>query len=300
MKTKIALGSWNYIFGPYADKPISIEKTLEKLSTSGYDGVELCGFKPHIHPTLYPSKESREDLKALLESRRLGVSGGAPDFTAVPPVSAPAEDYKKVFRELATLAGDLGMPKLRVDTVSAPDIVQGAERKEVFKKLADLWRECAKMAADAGVMLAWEFEPGFLFNKPSEILGLISQVNHDNFTALFDSSHAQMCAVVGARQYGEKETLPGGVLEFIQKLAGKIGHMHLIDSDNTLHGDETSRHAPFGDGVLNFDEIVPALLKAGYDDQWWVVDLCFEPNAWELTDDSKRFMDQLRDKYGAN
>ena len=44
MKTEIALGSWNYIFGPYADKPISIEKTLEKLSTAGYDGVELCGF----------------------------------------------------------------------------------------------------------------------------------------------------------------------------------------------------------------------------------------------------------------
>jgi len=50
--------------------------------------------------------------------------------------------------------------------------------------------------------------------------------------------------------------------------------------------------------VLDFDELIPAVLKAGYQDAWWVVDLCFEPNAWELTDQSKKFMDGLRSKYG--
>ena len=300
MKTKIALGSWNYIFGPYADKPISLEDALKKLSSSGYDGVELCGFKPHVHPDLYPTKESREKLKSLLAENGLGTSGFAPDFMAVPPASAPAADYKKAYGQALALAKDLGMPKLRVDTVSEPNAVEGAERKEVLKKIADVWRECARMSADAGVVMTWEFEPGFLFNKPSEILELISAVNHENFTALFDTSHAQMCAVVGSRQYGRKETLPGGVLELIEKLAGKIGHLHLIDSDNQLHDEMTSRHAPFGDGVLNFDSIMPAVLKAGYRDGWWVVDLCFEPNAWDLTDDSKIFMDQLRSKYGEN
>ena len=300
MKTRIALGSWNYIFGPYGERPISIEETVERLSAAGYDGVELCGFKPHIHPDLYPTPESREGLKELLKKNGLGTSGFAPDFMAVPPGTAAAEDYKKVFRQVLDLARDIGMPKLRVDTVSAPDSLQGAERQAVLKKIANVWRECAQMAADAGVILTWEFEPGFIFNKPSEILALISAVNHENFTALFDTSHAQMCAVVGARQVGEKETLKGGVLEFIEKLAGKIGHLHLIDSDNTLHDDETSRHAPFGTGVVNFDEVMPAVLKAGYQDAWWVVDLCFEPNAWELTDQSKKFMDGLRSKYGQN
>ena len=298
MKTKIALGSWNYIFGPYGERPISIEETVERLSAAGYDGVELCGFKPHIHPDLYSTSESREKLKGLLSGNGLMPSGYAPDFTVVPPATSTAEDYKRVFRQVLDLGSDIGMPKLRVDTVSPPDFLQGVEYEEALNKIASVWRECAQMAADSGVVLAWEFEPGFILNKPSEIIELISTVNHENFTALFDTSHAQMCAVVGARQVGKKETLKGGVLEFIEKLAGKIGHLHLIDSDNTLHDDETSRHAPFGSGVLDFDELIPAVLKAGYQDAWWVVDLCFEPNAWELTDQSKKFMDGLRSKYG--
>ena len=174
MKTKIALGSWNYIFGPYADRPISLEEALKKLSSSGYDGVELCGFKPHVHPDLYPTKEIREKLKSLLAKNSLGTSGFAPDFMAVPPASAPAADYKKAYGQALALAKDLGMPKLRVDTVSEPDTVEGAERKEVLKKIADVWRECARMSADAGVVMTWEFEPGFLFNR--ENIGIAFQI----------------------------------------------------------------------------------------------------------------------------
>ena len=50
----------------------------------------------------------------------------------------------------------------------------------------------------------------------------------------------------GARQPGKKEVLPGGCLELARRLRGKINHIHLIDSDGTLHGEETSSHAPFG------------------------------------------------------
>lgn len=125
MKTKIALGSWNYIFGPYGERPISIEETVERLSAAGYDGVELCGFKPHIHPDLYSTPETREKLKELLSRNGLMTSGYAPDFTAVPPATSTAEDYKRVFRQVLDLGSDIGMPKLRVDTVSPPDSLQG-------------------------------------------------------------------------------------------------------------------------------------------------------------------------------
>ena len=44
----------------------------------------------------------------------------------------------------------------------------------------------------------------------------------------------------------------------IERLSGRINHIHLIDSDNTCHkdaagNDETSTHAPFGDGVVDFE-----------------------------------------------
>jgi hypothetical protein len=60
---------------------------------------------------------------------------------------------------------------------------------------------------------------------------------------------------------------PGGELELLQKLKGKITHIHLIDSDGSLNEHNTSTHNPFGTGHLNFDELIPALQKAGVQHQ---------------------------------
>ena len=108
-----------------------------------------------------------------------------------------------------------------------------------------------------------------------------------------------MCAVVGANQIGAKETLPGGDLELLQKLKGKITHVHLIDSDGSLNEHNTSTHNPFGTGKLNFDKLIPELLTCGVPNDWWCVDLCFWPNAWDVTAESKRFLDKLRKKFAA-
>jgi len=123
-------------------------------------------------------------------------------------------------------------------------------------------------------------------------------VDHPNFKVMFDTCHAYMCAVVGARQYGEKETLKGGVVEFARMLKGKIGHIHLIDSDGTLHDNETSTHRPFGEGYINFDEVIPAIVEeAGYHGEWWTIDLCFWPQAWEVTENALKFLRPYAQKY---
>jgi hypothetical protein len=44
---------------------------------------------------------------------------------------------------------------------------------------------------------------------------------------------------------------------------------------------------------------MPALNGAGIPNDWWVVDLCFWPNAWEVTAESKLFLDKLRNKYAS-
>src|SRR5207245_8476935 len=131
-----------------------------------------------------------------------------------------------------------------------------------------------------------EFEPGFPINKPSEILALVKAVRDDrhnaNFGVLFDTCHAYMCATVGANQIGDKETLPGGELELLQKLKGKITHIHLIDSDGTLNEHNTSTHNPFGTRKVNFDKLMPELLQAGVPNDWWCVDLCFWSSARDV------------------
>jgi len=300
MTKKIAIGSWAYCFGPYQDHPVPLDETIRKLHELGFDGIELCGFPPHATPEAYPSKEDRAKLKDMIQSAGLGIAGYAANFMSVPPAVTPLAEYENAFRTNVELCADIGCPKIRVDTVSGPFFVEEGhiDYDTAWRNVAAAWRSGAQIAEDAGILLVWEFEPGFLFNKPSEVVKMIDGVNHPNFTILYDACHAHMCSVVAARQPGEKETLPGGAVEFARMLKGKIGHIHLIDSDETLHDNETSTHRPFGEGVLNFDEIVPAILEAGYDGEWWSVDLCFWPEAWEVTAAAKKFVDELVAKYG--
>ncbi|NLF28959.1 MAG: sugar phosphate isomerase/epimerase, partial [Clostridiales bacterium] len=66
----------------------------------------------------------------------------------------------------------------------------------------------------------------------------------------------------------------------------------------TLNETGTSTHAPFGDGYINFDEVIPALLNVGeYKCDWWAIDLCEWPNAWEVAEDCFKFVDALNKKY---
>ena len=102
----------------------------------------------------------------------------------------------------------------------------------------------------------------------------------------------------GARQPGEKEILEGGVVELARKLRGRINHVHLIDSDGTLHNDETSTHAPFNEGKIDFDELMPELAKNDMGHDWWTIDLCFWPDAWPVTEKCKQAVDELNKKYG--
>ncbi|MCK5556876.1 MAG: TIM barrel protein, partial [Candidatus Hydrogenedentes bacterium] len=186
------------------------------------------------------------------------------------------------------------------DTVQPPTIFDEVGEEDARQRVVSTWRRCAQETADKGMYVTWEFEPGFAFNKPSDILRIVEEVNEDNFGVLFDTCHAHMVAAVGARQPGEIETLPGGALELAQKLRGKINHLHLIDSDGTLHNEETSTHAPFGEGLLDFDELIPELNACGVPHDWWTIDLCFCEYAWDATEKCKAVIDELNKKFNVN
>jgi sugar phosphate isomerase/epimerase len=164
-----------------------------------------------------------------------------------------------------------------VDTVSPPVPLSPEEYEARFARLAGTWHAAAEHAAQVGVRMVWEFEPGFWLNKPSEVVRLVEAVDHDSFKLLFDTSHAYMGAVVGSRQTGDRETLRGGVAEYGRMLGDKIGHLHLIDSDGSLHDNETSTHAAFGEGNIDFVPALRAIKPVVGQLEWWCVDFCFNP-----------------------
>ena len=296
---RISIGSWAYAIGPYEENPVPWDEVTSKLKALGFDGVELGGFSIHPSPETHPAKEDRDKLLADLEAVGLAFSGFVPNLWGENLIDTEdPSPYIDAFREGLQFASDLGIKGVRVDCVQPPTILDEMDEDTARQRVVSTWQRCSDEAADKGCYVTWEFEPGFAFNKPSQILRIVEEVNRDNFGVEFDTCHAEMVAGKGARQPGEKETLPGGCLEMAQKLRGKINHIHLIDSDGTLHNDETSSHPPFGDGYLNFDEILPELNRNKLRHDWWTIDLCFWPDAWTVTERCKKSLDELNAKYG--
>ncbi len=296
---RISIGTWAYTIGPYAANPVPFDEVLERLAAIGFDGLDLGSFAPHPTPESCPKKADRHELRRRLADQGLAFAAIAPDLWSQELITADSNArYLDCFRNNLQFAADLRIDCFRIDTVQPPTIFDTIPELIAREQVVRTWRIAAQDAADLGIRVVWEFEPGFAFNKPSDITGILAEVDHPNFTALFDTCHAHMCAAVGARQPGERETLPGGALELAQQLRGKIGHIHLIDSDGTLHDDETSTHAPFGDGILDFGALLTELQHSGCPSDWWTIDLCFWPDAWAVTERCKAYVDRLNVQYG--
>jgi sugar phosphate isomerase/epimerase len=290
---KISFGSWAFSFGPYADHPVPFDTVARRVAEAGYDGIEVCGFPPHVTLDQYPDKRSRRRVTSLLEDLNLGISCYSSDLTTVNPViPGRKQKYLELFRRNVEFCADLLCPAIRVDPVTAPGSIPDDDYNDAINRLAEIWHDAAVIAEDAGIRVLWEFEPGFAFNKPSEVLHIHDKVDHWNFKLIFDTAHSYMTSVVGARHQHGKETVPGGVCRLLDMLHPRIGHVHLTDSDGTLHGDETSTHSPLGHGLLDFDVIAPQLLTL-QDVDWWCVDLSFCPGAWELLEPSLEFARKL-------
>lgn len=315
MSRRTSIGSWAFTIGPYAKNPIDFDTVCDRLKELGFDGVELGAFPPHPNPGnpngpdqdwpgAMPEKAQRAELKAKMAQKGLGFSGIAANLWGEKLINTgdPGK-YIEEFRKNSEFARDLGIEGVRVDCVQPPTIHREVEYQTAMNRVVKAWRECCAIADGNGQYVTWEFEPGFAFNKPTDIVRIHDAVDKLNFGLQYDTCHGQMVGVNGTRQEGEKETFANQI-QFIRMLSGRINHIHLIDSDNTCHkdeagNDETSAHPPFGMGVLNFDEILPELLLASrLPHDWWTIDLCFWPDAWTATAQCKKAVDGLIAKYG--
>lgn len=277
MQPRISFGSWAFSFGPFAAAPWSFDRLCRYAAEAGYDGVEINGFRPHAYFRDFTSDSDYRELRSLRDDLGLSYSGYAPDFNDVPPALVDDVRYLDAIDGALRFCDRLDIQILRVDTISAPDPLGEDEYEERFARLANTWHHAAERAERASVALVWEFEPGFWLNRPSEVLRLLDAVDHRNFKVLFDTSHAYTGVVAGGRQGARPELLAGGVEEYARLLAPHLGHLHLIDSDGSLHDGETSEHLPFGTGRVDFPNVLRALGPRVDELPWWTVDFCFCP-----------------------
>ena len=297
MTGKISVGTSAFAIGAYKNDPIPFDDVLKRLADIGYDGIELFGARPYGHPDQFPAKADRKALKAKIEDAGLEISNYGADFWGISlgASEADAAKYEDAFKRNLEFCLDMGADSIRID--SAVGTWPPGDRTAIWNRYVRVWKNCSDLAAKSSVDLYWEFEPGFIINKPGDVARLTDEVGKPNFKLMFDTCHAQMSGVQAARQDPPPETV-ANVEELVRKMGSRIGTVHLIDSDNTLHHDETSTHAPFGEGVLDFDSIIEAIKKVGYTGPWWTIDLCFWPKAWDIADSSYRYVDDLLKRHG--
>ena len=215
---------------------------------------------------------------------------------------ADAEDggksYLASFQRHLDMASDLGVKTFRVDAVQPPAVLDKLEKERARANVVETWQTAAARCNERGLTLVWEFEPGFIFNRPSDIAQIVDDVGRANFGLLFDTCHAHMVAAYGAKQTGGPvEILPGGALELARRLRGKIKAIHIGGSDGTLYKDHTSNHVPLGEGQLDLGPLIEELSDNGaLDDDWWSIDLCFWPDAWNVSASCLKYLREFDSK----
>lgn len=306
MEAKISRGSWCLAFG--MDPVPSLEQVVDVLSAFGYDGIELAGFFDHATIEKYPDAASRKELVAWLSSKNLEIAGYAPgpygDFGRLPWATGGDDvvaDYEKFFEDHLQFCVDCGITAMRVDPGDFGPMAHDVDYDKTWDRVASMFRKHAERGAEVGVTMLWELESGQLFVKPSEAVKLLEDVGHDNLQLMFDVGHVEACCVIAHNQVQPQERLEGGQVEFVKMMAGKIGHMHVCDTDSNTWHNAFGTHLGIGKGIVDFDALIPAVVDSGYTSKWWSVDaIPMTAETWADTWTDRMTLDALLDKHVRN
>jgi sugar phosphate isomerase/epimerase len=306
VEAKISRGSWCLAFG--MDPIPSLEQVVDVLSAFGYDGIELAGFFDHATVEKYPDAASRKKLVDWISSKNLEIAGYAPgpygDFGRLPWATGSEDvlaEYGRFFEDHLQFCVDCGITGMRVNPGDFGPMPRDVDYDKTWDRVVTTFRGHAERGAEVGVTMLYELESGQLFVKPSEALKLIEEVGHDNLQLMFDVGHVEACCVIAHNQVQPQERLAGGQVEFAKMMAGKIGHMHVCDTDSNTWHNAFGTHLGIGKGIVDFDALIPAIVDGGYTSKWWSVDaIPMSSETWADTWSDRFALDALLDKHVRN
>jgi sugar phosphate isomerase/epimerase len=300
---KICRGTWCMAFG--FDHMASMEQVCKVLSAFDYDGVELGGFFDHCTVERFPDKASRDKLRKWInDDLGLEIAGIAPgpygDLFRLPWATGSQDvydEYIAYFESYVQLAADMGIPGMRVDPGARGPLPYNADYDAVWDRVVRTFQHHAEKGAEVGCMMLWELESLQPFNKPSETVKMLQDVGNPNFKLMYDTGHFQACSVIGHNQVQPGETVSNQI-EFIEMLpADSIGHIHLCDTNMHTSFDMFGTKSNFGEGIIDFDALMPVLAKV-YNGEWWAVDsIPMGSKAWQDTWDGVLWLNEALDKH---
>jgi sugar phosphate isomerase/epimerase len=212
-----------------------IEDSLARLSEIGYDCVELCLEHPDLQPARLTISRVRE-LRQLLDVQ--GLSVAAVSYHG-------AEDQLEVRRRNLYQAMEI-IPRF------GTDLLITSSRREKPRRLQaqvmehiDWYEELCTAAAERGVRVAVEPQPGLVIRTTEDLVKMIQAVSHPNLVASLDVAHASIVA--------------DDISWAVFTLGPRLVNVHLADVRGKDH-----RHLLPGAGDVDFSEVRESLNSVGY------------------------------------
>jgi sugar phosphate isomerase/epimerase len=280
---KIALGEnafWasNICYGT----SYSPEDVLSHSLELDYDGIEL-----HlVYHNFTNSTVEVSGLKKKYAEKGLMIPAIQ---TSVGSLAEPNEKSRQKnienLRKQILLAADIGAThSVALYPGGAP---KGITKDKALRILINSYREVIEEAESLNVILNMEPEPPFIVNTPEITKEVLEEVDSKNFKIVWDFSHANIIS-------------KGKPLEFLSMIDGRIGWVHVTDNDgrimaNTLLKSMTSTHLPLGEGKIDYEAMIRALIKYGYSG-WWQIDLWEYPLPLTGSRTSKEKLERVLNK----
>jgi sugar phosphate isomerase/epimerase len=278
-------------FSSNAYMHFSIERTIEKVASLGYSGIEILADVPHAWPAgLLP--ERKDSIRQHLEKHGLKISNvNAFMMNAVadprqpywyPGWTDPDRHYRAIRREHTKralhLAAELGAPS--ITTEPGGRLTPERDWHEAAQVFYDELMPCIEVAEKVGVQLLIEPEPDLMIERFGEYLEFVKRIDSPAVGLNFDVGHA----------YCVKEDPQ----DWIARMQPHTRHYHIEDIAPT----RVHRHLIPGHGAINFEATLHAIASTGYDG-WLTVELYpYIDNPDDAAREAYRYLTALMARLG--
>lgn len=214
------------------DAPLT--DAIAGLKAAGADGVELCHESNELAPETMNAAVAEAVAEMLREAGlRASAAGWHCDYAA-------KDECYELIQPLIGLTPRYGTDVFIIACAGA----RGDE--SLWGRLVERTRRLCRIAEDAGVRLAVEYEPGFLVGDSASLERLFGEVASEALWANLDLGHVFLC-----------EDDP---LATVRRLAPRTAHGHVENMAAGVH-----RHRMPWDGDMDLGAYLGTLREAGFD-----------------------------------
>jgi sugar phosphate isomerase/epimerase len=260
------------------------EEAAARIAAAGYSGLELMADVPHAWPAGLLEGPKRA-IREAMQGHGLSFSNiNAFMMNAIadhrqpywyPSFIEPDVGYRRVridhTRRAIDLCAELGAP--HITTEPGGPLAPGQSRGSAVDLFVEALKPLAEHAANRGVLLLVEPEPGLLVETTDQYLEIADRVDSPALGLNFDVGHAFCMGEDLAAQ--------------VAKLARHTRHYHFEDIAAT----RVHHHLIPGLGAIDFASVVAAIEATGYAG-WITVELY--PNVDDPDAAARGAMDVLR------